>query len=171
MIRTLVALTTLAVLSVYARAQETEPIVTEGKIEASIESVWQAWTTSEGLRAWLAPHAEIDFRLGGLMRTNYNAEGTLDDPQTIENTILSFEPERMLSIKVAKAPTAFPFPKAIYKMWTVIYFEKVGPNVTHIRVVGMGFDSSEESQRMRTFFEQGNRITVEQLQRHFSQAR
>jgi hypothetical protein len=30
------------------------------------------------------------------MRTNYNPQGRLGDPQTIENVILSFEPRRML---------------------------------------------------------------------------
>jgi hypothetical protein len=34
-------------------------------------------------------------------------------PQTIENVILSFEPCRVLSVRVAKAPENFPFPNAI----------------------------------------------------------
>lgn len=170
MIRTFLTIFLFIAWLAETSAQETGPIITDGIVKAPIESVWRAWSTSEGLRAWLAPHAEIDFRLGGLMRSNYNAEGSLSDPQTIENVILSFEPERMLSIKVSKAPAQFPFPNAIYKMWTVMYFEEVNENETYIRVVGMGFDPSEESQRMRNFFAQGNRVTIEQLQHYFSQA-
>ena len=33
-----------------------------------------------GLRSWLAPHAEIDLRIGGLMRANYDSRGALGDP-------------------------------------------------------------------------------------------
>ena len=149
-------------------AQDISPIVSEAIVEAPLDAVWAAWTTSDGLRSWLAPHATIDLRVGGLMRTNSNPRGALDDPQTIENRVLSYDPGRMLSIKVARAPDAFPFPKAIQEMWTVIYFEEVGTGHTKVRVVGLGFLPNDESQKMRTFFERGNATTLEGLQRHFS---
>lgn len=34
---------------------------------------------------------------------------TLSDANTIENRILAYEPERMLAIRIAKAPASFPF--------------------------------------------------------------
>jgi uncharacterized protein YndB with AHSA1/START domain len=158
----------LAALSGPAGAQDVSPIVQEGMVEASVERVWTAFTTSEGLRSWLAPHAEIDLRVGGLMRTNYHPQGQLGDPQTIENTILSFEPGRMLSIRVSKAPETFPFPNAIRDMWSVVYFEAAGPDRTIVREVSLGFSTNEESQHMRAFFSQGNAMTLKQLQRHFA---
>src|SRR5262245_42145053 len=117
--RAMAALTLVLVISGYARAQEPGPIVSEAVVEAPLEQVWAAFTTSKGLRSWLAPNAEIDLRVGGLMRTNHNPKGNLGDPETIANAILSFEPQRMISIKVAKPPANFPFPNAIQSMWTV----------------------------------------------------
>ena len=149
-------------------AQDTSPVVHEGIVEAPLESVWAAFTTTDGLRAWLAPHAEIDLRVGGLMRTNYDAQGQLGDPQTIENTILSFEPGRMMSIKVSKPPANFPFANAVRQMWTVVYFDADGPARTKVREVSLGFGADEESQKMRAFFSQGNATTLAQLQRHFA---
>jgi uncharacterized protein YndB with AHSA1/START domain len=149
-------------------AQEVGPVINEGIVDAPLEKVWAAWSTSDGLRSWLAPHADIDLRLGGLMRTNYNASGTLGDSQTIENVILSFEPLRMISIRVAKAPDRFPFPNAIQRMWTVIYFEAVDSARTRVRSVSLGFEANEESQKMRAFFAEGNATTLTQLQRHFA---
>ena len=149
-------------------AQDTTPIVTEMVIEASADAVWNAWATGAGLRAWLAPHADIDLRVGGSMRANYAPKGSLGDATTIENTILSLDPKRMLSIRVSKAPDGFPFPNAIQQMWTVMYFEPVSPDRTRVRVVGLGFRTDAESQRMRAFFDQGNRTTLQQLQRHFT---
>ena len=166
--RVLSILAILAVLGGPVSAQNVDPIVSESTIDAPVEAVWAAWTTSDGLRAWLAPHAETELRLGGMMRASYNAKGTLGDPGTIENTILSFEPKRMLSIKVSKAPQTFPFPNAIQQMWTVLYFEPEGANRTRLRVVGLGFGADEESQKMRSFFEKGNEFTLKQLQSHFS---
>lgn len=164
----ILAVAIVAMICGDVRAQDVSPIVHEGLVEAQLDQVWTVFTTREGLRSWLAPHAEIDLRVGGLMRTNYNAQGQLGDAQTIENTILSFEPQRMLSIKVAKAPADFPFPNAIRQMWTVIYFAPAAPSRTNIREVSLGFGTDQESQRMRTFFTQGNATTLSQLQRHFA---
>jgi uncharacterized protein YndB with AHSA1/START domain len=158
----------IVVVSGSASAQNVSPIVTEGIVEAPLDSVWAAWSTSDGLRGWLAPHAEIDLRLGGLMRTNYDPEGVLGDRRTIENVVLSFEPRRMLSIRVAKAPDEFPFPNAIQEMWSVVYFDEAGPDRTTVRVVSLGFRPEEESQRMRSFFDSGNTATIEALQRRFA---
>ena len=169
--RAMVVLVAVLILCGGAGAQDVGPIVSEGLVDAPLEAVWAAWTTGDRLRSWLAPHAEIDLRVGGLMRTNYNPRGALGDPQTIENTVLSFDPGRMLSIKVAKTPDGFPFPNAIQQMWTVVYFEAAGPDRTRVRVVSLGFRPDEESQKMRAFFERGNATTLEQLQRHFSRMR
>ena len=108
-------------------AQSDAPLIHEGVVDAPLQKVWDAWTTNAGLQSWLDPHAEIDFRIGGTMRANYNPDGQLGDTETIENTILSFDPQAMISIRVSKAPAVFPFPNAIFAMWTVIYFQANGP--------------------------------------------
>jgi uncharacterized protein YndB with AHSA1/START domain len=166
--RGVIALAIVASICGYARAQDVGPIAHEGIVEAPLADVWAAFATSEGLRSWLAPHAEIDLRVGGVMRTNYSPQGQLGDPQTIENAILSFEPQRMISIKVAKAPANFPFPNAIREMWTVMYFSSAGASRTTVREVSLGFGNDPESQRMRAFFNQGNATTLSLLQKHFT---
>jgi uncharacterized protein YndB with AHSA1/START domain len=95
-------------------------LVHEGVVQASLDEVWKAFTTNKGQESWNVAHAEIDLRVGGKMRTHYSPKGKLGDSGTIENTILSYDPKRMLSIKVSKTPKGFPFPKAIKSMWTVI---------------------------------------------------
>lgn len=166
--RQMLSLVMLAVLSGNGSAQDINPVVSVGIVEAPVDTVWAAWATSAGLRSWLAPHADIDLRVGGLMRTNYDANGSLGDSKTIDNRILSLDPRRMLSIQVSKAPDGFPFVNAIQHMWTVVYLDPVGRNRTRVRVVGLGFRPDAESQRMRAFFERGNALTVQQLQRHFA---
>ncbi len=150
-------------------AKAIDSIVTEGVINAPVAAVWSAWTTSAGLKAWLAPHVETDLRIDGLMRTNYDPNGSLGDPGTIENKILAFEPERMMSIRVAKAPEKFPFKAKIGEMWTVLYFQATPDGKTLLRIVGLGFGSDDESRKMKEFFRQGNGFTLTQLQKHFNQ--
>jgi uncharacterized protein YndB with AHSA1/START domain len=157
----------IVTLALALPAKATEPIVAEGVVDAPVGAVWNAWTTTVGLKSWLAPHADIDLRIDGVMRSNYDPKGSLGDPGTIENKVLAYEPERMLSIKVAKAPEKFPFRAKISDMWTVLYFQPTLDGKTLLRIVGMGFGTDEESQRMKEFFRQGNAFTLTQLQKHF----
>lgn len=158
------AITTLA-FAVPAKA--TESIVAEGVVNAPVLAVWNAWATTDGLKSWLAPQADIDLRVDGLMRVNYDPKGSLGDSGTIENRVLAYEPERMLSIKVSKAPDNFPFKAKIGDMWTVLYFQPTPDGKTLLRIVGMGFGTDEESQKMKEFFRQGNDFTLTQLQKRF----
>lgn len=148
---------------------QTGPLVHEGIVEAPVADVWAAFTTKEGIESWMVPHGEIDLRVGGLMRTHYGADGVLGDPETIENTILSFEPQRMLSIKATKPPASFPHKDAIANMWSVIYFEPVDEARTRVRIVGLGYGEDEESQQLRAKFDWGNAYTLKKLQERFQE--
>jgi uncharacterized protein YndB with AHSA1/START domain len=142
--------------------------VTEGIINAPVEEVWTALCTKEGLEAWNVAHAEIDLRVGGLMRTHYDPKGRLGDPNTIENVILSFEPGRLLSIKVTNPPEKFPYKSAIKSVWHVIHFEPLGLARTRLQIIGLGYGTDEESKELRSFFDKGNAYTLKKLQEKFT---
>ena len=143
-------------------------LVTEGMIEGPVDAVWAALATKEGQESWNVAHAEIDLKIGGKMRTHYDATGRIGDPDTIENTILCFEPNRMLSIQVTNPPAKFPFKNAIKNMWTVIYFENAEPSRTWLRIIGVGYGDDEESRKLRGFFDKGNAYTLKKLQEKFA---
>ncbi len=168
MTRSLQVAAMVVIMAGPATAQDTSPVVVESVVSAPVDTVWEAWTTNEGLRSWLAPHAEVDLRVNGLMRANYNAAGALGDLQTVEREILSFEPNRMISFRVVVVPEGFPFAKTIRRVWTVIYFEPLALERTRLRVVSLGFDTSEESQSVRAYLEQGNATVLQQLQNQLS---
>ena len=158
----------LAVLPSVSRAEDDNRLVHEGIVNAPLDQVWAAYTTKAGLESWMVAHAEIELKLGGKMKTRYDPKGTVDDAKAIENTILSYEPMRMISFKVTKAPQGFPFPIAITNMWTVVYFEAQGEKATRVRGVSMGFGNDDESKKMREFFNRGNAITLDHLQKRFA---
>lgn len=147
---------------------EENRLVHEGVVEGPASEVWAAFTTGKGQESWMVAHSKMDLKVGGLMRTHYDPKGTIGDPRTIENTIISYDPERMLSIRVTKAPEGFPFPNAVKGMWTVIYFEPLGPQSTRVKIVGLGFGGDEESKKMRAFFDRGNAYTLKKLQERFT---
>ena len=143
-------------------------LVHEGIVNGPLDQVWAAYTTKAGLESWMVAHAEIELKIGGTMKTQYDPKGTTEDPKAIVNTILSLEPMRMLSFKVTKAPQGFPFPNAITNMWTVVHFEAQGEKATRVREICMGFSEDDESRKMREFFNRGNAITLKTLQMRFA---
>ena len=116
----------------------------------------------------LAPMFILSFILPQLLIAGAGfAIDFVGDPNTIVNEVLSFEPERMLSIRVQQAPANFPLPQAVRRMWTVIYFQRLEPGMTNVRVVGLGFGEDADSHKLREYFRKGNAETLEQLQKRY----
>jgi len=143
-------------------AQEPREVF-EVEINASVDDVWNAFTTTEGLKSWVAPLADIDFKVGGKWRANYNSEGELGDATTIENTIISYDPKRMISLKATGFPEGFPFKDAAKETWSIFYFTPVSQKKTRITVVGLGYNDTEQSIKMRSFFATANKYSMDQL--------
>ena len=145
---------------------DSSPLVAEVVVDATPARCWKAFTDPKEMTKWMVAHAEMDLKVGGLMRTHYAKDGVLGDPNTIENRILSLDPERMLSIKVHKFPMNFPFKTAVADMWSVVYFEPAADGKTKVTVRGLGFNETEESQKMRAFFKAGNQYTLDGLKKY-----
>lgn len=160
------ALALLAAWSVAAMAAPHEAY-SEGSVDADAQQAWDALTTKAGLESWMVAKAEVDWRIGGLLRTRYGADGALGDEGTIENQILSFDAPRMYSLRIAKPPKGFPFMAAYQSVWSVVYFDALGPGRTRVSIRMLGFSDEEESQKMRAFFLRGNQYTLDKLAEKF----
>ncbi len=158
----------LSALSPPALGAAADALIHEGVVAAPVDKVWAAFTTREGQESWMVAHSDIELKVGGRMRTHYDPKGVLGDAKTIENTVLSLDAPRMLSIQVNKVPEGFPFPVEIKAMWTVIYFVPSGPDATLVRIVSQGFGDDEKSQKMLAYFDGGNAYTLKKLQQRFA---
>lgn len=149
-------------------AQEPPPApdsraVYTAELEAGLDDVWDAFTTNEGLRMWMAPLVEIDLAVGGTIRSSYDPGGTLGDESTITNTILAYDPGRMLALKATGYPEGFPFARAARETWSVFYFDALSPSKTAVTIVGLGYTDREDSRKMREFFEPANAELLRRL--------
>ena len=159
----MLVLATLTFVSVPSVWADDSRAVQNFEIDADINEVWKAFTTKEGAKLWWAPLVEIDFAVGGKIRSNYNSKGKIGDATTIENTILSFDPKRMISIRPTKFPAGFPFVEAAKKQWTVFYFQKVSTIRTKVTLVGLGYTGDQQSRQLREFFIAGNKLSIAKL--------
>jgi len=152
-----------------AHADTEASFVNEGVIPAPIDEVWKVFATSEGYKALGPALAEVDLRVGGLIRSRYRADGVLGDAETIENVIVDYRAPVMMVTRIQKPPASFPFKEAWKTTWTELTLTPTDDG-THLRAASYGYGTDEESLAMRRFFEAGNQQTIDALRRHFSPA-
>ena len=149
---------------VFGQTFNAPSFINEATINAPVAAVWKVWTSGEAYKSLGVAQADVDLRVGGLIRTHYRADGLLGDEETVVNRILAYEPQRMIAIRIEHPPKSFPFKEAWKTVWTVITLTDLGNSRTHIRAASMGFGVDEESIAMRRFFETGNGSTLKTLQ-------
>jgi uncharacterized protein YndB with AHSA1/START domain len=145
--------------------------VQEATFAAPIAEVWRVWSSSDGYKAVGVALADVDLRVGGLIRSRYSPDGVLGDEQTIENEILAYEPPRMIAFRIHKTPANFPFKEAWKRTWTVVTLTPLADGRTHMRAASLGYGTDAESMAMRRFFERGNQQTIDVLTAHFARPR
>jgi uncharacterized protein YndB with AHSA1/START domain len=83
-------------------------------VDASLDRVWNAWTTKEGIKSFLAQACNIDIRVDGTYEIFFDAEGEPGRRGAEGAKILALQPKKMLSI-TCNAP---PELSEVRKHWT-----------------------------------------------------
>ncbi len=159
----------LAMASMVPAATAQDRILrTEAVVHAPGGEVWKAFTTKEGVQSWMVPVAEVDLRLGGTIKTNYNPQAKIGDPGTIVHHILSYEPERMLATRFTTPESASPEAKLAQATWVVYRFEPLSPRQTRVTVSMMGWGTGAAWDASYDFFKRGNEWEMQQLVKRFA---
>lgn len=137
-------------------------------VAAPIADVWQAFTTTEGYRAWAAPVAKVDFAFGGSFETSYAADAKVGDPGNIRNEVIAYAPGRMFAIRNRQAPPDVPFDvKAFQSLHTVVLFDDLGSGGTRVTIAQPGYRAEAAYERTWKFFAWGNAATLIALRDRF----
>lgn len=126
-------------------------------VNVPLDSVWNAYTTKKGWESWATAKAEIDFKINGLIKTNYNKDADIEDESTIILHITNYIPKRMLTLQ-AELTKNFPeFMKADEKdLFNMVFFEEIEPSKTKVVSYGIGYKNNEKYMSLMKFFIQGN---------------
>lgn len=137
------------------------------EINTSLESVWNAYTTKKGWENWATPVAEIDFKAGGLIQTNYDKNAEIGDEGTITLHVVNYIPQKMITLQ-AELTENFPeFMKADAEdLFNVITFNELDQNRTQVISYGLGYKNNEKYKQLMKFFIQGNESSYKNLIRY-----
>jgi uncharacterized protein YndB with AHSA1/START domain len=134
-------------------------------IPASVDDVWKAWTTKEGVITFFAPKASVELAVGG----DYEMYFAPKQPQGQRGSegckILSFVPWEMLSF-TWNAPPSMPEVRK-ERTWVVLLFLTLEGNKTQVNLLHLGWQMGEEWQEAFRYFDRAWEVVLGRLQYRF----
>jgi uncharacterized protein YndB with AHSA1/START domain len=131
----------------------------EVTVPASLDEVWAAFTTTDGLATWLWRDTRVDARPGGDWLAIF--------PQsTAGGTIVSLTPKTHLLI-AAMAPEQFPAVRAA-RTQALFEFAAVTPSSTRVSLVQTGWKTGDEWDAAYEYLAGGNAELLTQLYQRFA---
>lgn len=155
--------------STYTAPDGTRVLRHTSEVPASVAEVWEALTTTDGVRSWAVPVAEVDFRLGGIWESSYRLDGRIGDERNIRNRFISYLPLKMVSIQAVQAPPGFPHADLLPELFTVIELEKLATDRTRVTISMVGYRAGDGFDVLFRHFDSGNAWTLEQLRKRFAE--
>lgn len=139
-------------------------LIQEFTVDAPIDSVWNAYTTKEGWESWAVPMAEVDLKVGGFIKTNYNIEGKIGDSTTIVTNIINYVPNRLITLQ-AEITNNFPdfMKKEAKDFFNVIYFDETESGMTNVKSFGIGYKNNPKYLSLMEYFIPANEKTLMSL--------
>jgi len=134
-------------------------------VPASVDEVWEAWTTEKGVKTFFAPEASVELAIEG----NYEMYFAPKQPKGLRGgegcRILSFVPGEMLSF-TWNAPPSLPEVRKEFT-WVVLYFKALERNKTRVSLVHVGWQAGEEWQKALQYFDKAWEVVLGRLQYRF----
>ena len=129
-------------------------------VPASLDEVWTAFTTQEGLATWLWRDVRVDLRAGGDWLVLFPGG------KTGGGTIVAFEPKRYVTMK-AMAPEQFPTVRET-RTTARFSFEALTPTTTRVTLLQTGWQEGREWDEAYEYLAGGNAQLLGQLHRRFA---
>lgn len=145
-LHTLVAAACLLSAAPFARASDAPPPITVSRIvNAPVAEVWPKWTTSEGVTSFLKSPSIIELRHGGKFEIHFAPDAPEGQRGSEGCTVLSWLPERMLSI-TWNAPPKYPGVRnGDRRTFIVITLDAMDPVTTRVNLTHAGWPTDEEA--------------------------
>jgi len=122
-------------------------------IEASLEEVWDRWTTEKGIRTFFAQDCEVELQLDGKYEMYFLKDAEPGQRGSEGCKILSFIPYEMFSFSW-NAPPQFPdIRNGDIQTYVVLNFEKIEPHKTKVHLRHLGWQEGKAWDEVFAYFD------------------
>lgn len=151
----------------YTEADGSRAIQFSVWLSAPPADVYRAVTTAEGWKSWAARNVFGEPQLNGLMETSYNPDAKAGDPANIVQQFLALVPNRLAIFRTVRTPPGFPNAELYMKTVTILQLEPEA-NGTRLLFTHQGFGKEPGFDQLYGFFHDGDKQTLEKLQKVFA---
>ena len=123
----------------------------EIEINCSLDELWQAWTTKEGIKSFFAPDCDIEFKVDGKFEIFFDTEALYGLKGSEGMKILAIQDKRMLAF-TWNAPPSIPSIRT-QRTHVVLYFTEVSPKRCKLHLINDGYGDSEDWLKALAYFE------------------
>jgi uncharacterized protein YndB with AHSA1/START domain len=120
-------------------------------LNAPVETVWNLWTTTEGVTSFFAPGANVEPRVDGLYEIWFNPAAEPGNRGADGMRILDFEPSRRLAF-TWNAPPSQPYARA-QRTVVDVRFEKAAEKKTRLVFTHSGWGDGPEWDTAYAYFD------------------
>lgn len=134
-------------------------------VQASLDQVWSAWTTREGIVSFFAPDAKIEPRVGGAFQIYMDPGAEPGMKGADEMRFLALQPRKMISFDW-NAPPSLPEARA-QRTFVVVRFNPVDERSTRVSIHHTGWGDGGEWDKAYVYFDRAWGFVLGSLQLRF----
>lgn len=137
----------------------------EVSIDASLDSVWHAWTTEDGL-AFLSPKSNIDLRIGGPYEWFLHLDADELGKRGGEGShILAYLPKKMIAFSWTFPPAVPELRNADERTQVIVLLDGADGHV-NVRLYAHGWQEGEPWQRGWEYFDRAWGLVLDEMKKH-----
>jgi uncharacterized protein YndB with AHSA1/START domain/uncharacterized protein YciI len=150
----------------YAREQVDDELRKQTVVAADIDQVWHAWTTTDGVKSFFSPEANVELRIGGPYEIYFNMQAPYGQRGSEDCHVLGFLPKRMLSFEW-NAPPQFGELRNQHTQ-VVLMFEPIGDKQVRVSLTQVGWGRGEDWKQLFGYFDRAWWMVLENLKESFA---
>lgn len=143
----------------------------EVTVVASLDEVWHAWTTVEGLATFFSKQSRVELRAGGAYDMFLNLEPDHNGKRGSEGCkVLSYLPKEMLSFEWTFPPSIPSLRDSGAKTHVVLRFDSIGERRVRVRFAQLGWQEGEDWDAGYAYFDKAWDGVLKKLQVRFQKS-
>jgi uncharacterized protein YndB with AHSA1/START domain len=134
-------------------------------VQATVDQVWEAWTTKEGIVSFFAPSAEVDARVGGAFHIHMDPGAAPGNKGADDMRFMALQPKKMISFDW-NAPPHLPLARA-QRTFVIVRMEPVDAQQTRVTLHHTGWGEGGEWDKAYAYFDRAWGGVLGNLQKRF----